>query len=841
MNYNRLRTKRLKQVFSRKNLHTQREGRQCYFESLETRRLLAIDWVNQGTNNFESIFGPTDALLATAIVQRAIRDWESVILDFNYDGDDNPLTDNTYQLTVNATNFSGGIRAGTDIPQFVNGLPVSTTILMDDDGGGTGWFFDETPLDDAEFTGIANAFQSSFVDASINGQNSVSDFYRTVLHEIGHALGILLVDGLELNSGNWLIQNQVTSQLYNLATDTSDDLFGALTYVGVDQITPARTMILLDPNTSLLQPFTVINELWQYQIPGGATVTFTEDGGGHLYEGPADPNYSTASVHPNELMNPGRTQPPPGSDPFPTTRQFISDLTAQILEGAYGYTVVLPSTFDTAHVTLDHQTGTLLVQGRTGGLNDTIDIDIEGISNETIVIEVNGTTERVPRDYVTQIVIAGHGGTDTITVDSLLTSLRKDVDFVISTNEDSADAGSLGDGIVDLDSNVPGYQVALRAAIRDTNGGSTPRSIYVPRGNYNLTIAGTGAAEEGDLDITTNVTIIGTGAGATIIDAGGSGGLGDRIFHIANSAVANLQRMTLTGGYAPSGGVGGAIYVQVGTLNMHQVAVVGNQTTDSADGFGGGIYVGGLSGGTITDSVITGNHAAIQNGGIVAAGNSSAPSLTISNTIIGLNTAVSSTGKDIHAASTRTITAGGYNRLTSVGNGYTPAGTDEVSAVDYIVTSVVDHYDGTSDTVRMSIRDAVDLSNGASGDGDIWLPAWNFFLTQTRIEDELDEEMYVSQGDIEVFDTLTVLGVSTLTKVQWAPGLAADKVFELVGDFNNNGIVDSTDWIIWRVYEGDPGFPNMPGDADDDMDVDLDDYDWWVSQFGTALQLIQVS
>ena len=135
-----------------------------------------------------------------------------------------------------------------------------------------------------------------------------------------------------------------------------------------------------------------------------------------------------------------------------------------ILADAYGYGVELPSSKSTAHVTLDSQTGTLLVQGRTGGLNDAITIDTVG---DDLRVQVNGTTERVPIADVTQIILARNGGTDTVTIDQAFTALVKEVDYVVSSNEDSADAGTVGDGIVDLDANVPGNQVALRAAVRD--------------------------------------------------------------------------------------------------------------------------------------------------------------------------------------------------------------------------------------------------------------------------------------------------------------------------------------------------------------------------------------
>ncbi len=456
-------------------------GRRLGLECLEDRRMLAIIWANElGTGaddpHFNNYFA--NEAVARQIVDRAINDWNTIITDQNFDNDNNPATNNFALKIFEGTLATGG-RGQTSVTQTTTGgtgqtgwtigVPMAASITLDDNGGGDGWFFDQTPLDDAEFTGIVNsgaagtgaAFEASFVDVSTNNLN-YNDFYRTITHEIGHALGIRLVDTtFGLNSGNWLIQNQTTLQTYSLPTDTTDDGLGQLTYVGYDQVTPTRTVFLFDPNTSRIDPFTVVNELWQYQIPGGAAVTFTEDGGGHLYEGNVNDPVGLV-VHPNELMNSGRSVPPPGGNPIPTVRQFISDLDIQLLADAYGYNVTLPSTRDTANVTLDYQTGTLLVQGRTGGQNDTITIDTVG-SNIRVV--VNGTTELVPTAQVSQIIIAKNGGTDTQTVTGISVPVTN-VDYVVSSNQDSASAGTPGDGIVDLDVSVPGNQVCAASGDR---------------------------------------------------------------------------------------------------------------------------------------------------------------------------------------------------------------------------------------------------------------------------------------------------------------------------------------------------------------------------------------
>ena len=153
-------------------------------------------------------------------------------------------------------------------------------------------------------------------------------------------------------------------------------------------------------------------------------------------------------------MNPGRTNDPSATDPDPTTRRLISDISVGLLADAYGialdqsYDFVLPSTLDTAHATLDSETGTLLVQGLSGEVVD--DIDVNLINNgDNIEVLVNGTREVVASIAVSKIVIAGNGGNDDIFVQPTITQPWQEVDYVVSSNADTVDTGTIGDGLVD--------------------------------------------------------------------------------------------------------------------------------------------------------------------------------------------------------------------------------------------------------------------------------------------------------------------------------------------------------------------------------------------------------
>jgi hypothetical protein len=74
--------------------------------------------------------------------------------------------------------------------------------------------------------------------------------------------------------------------------------------------------------------------------PFGVHATLTTCGGGHLYEGPADPQFPTVPRHASDLMHSGRAADPSIQG---TTRQRISQLDVQILADAYGYQVSLPT------------------------------------------------------------------------------------------------------------------------------------------------------------------------------------------------------------------------------------------------------------------------------------------------------------------------------------------------------------------------------------------------------------------------------------------------------------------------------------------------------------------
>ena len=206
---------------------------------------------------------------------------------------------------------------------------------------------------------------------------------------------------------------------------------------------------------------------------------------------------------------------------------------------------------------------------------------------------------------------------------------------------------------------------SLREALRASNvnlavdacsaGDSTPDTIIVPAGTYELAL--TGASEDqgftGDLDIGGDLTISGDGAATTIIDANNI----DRVFHVLVETVV-ISGVTITGGTAPATEDGGGILnapVGASELTLENTVVSGN-TAPGSFGFGGGIYNTGTL--HVNSSAITGNDADF------GAGISTEGTLNVNLSTISTNTA-SSEGGGIFAPGSGTAT---LERSTVSGN-----------------------------------------------------------------------------------------------------------------------------------------------------------------------------
>ncbi len=389
---------------------SKRQSVSC-FEALETRRLLAnITWVNEGNDNF-GIYG-ANAQVARGIVQKAISDWERVILDFNYD-DTGPDLSNTFNLTVNAADLGGQARGGennTGRDDATDRKPTSSTVTLDDNGGGAGWYFDPNIFDDGEYSNPIDLFTANIG----SGGPTASDFYRTVVHEVGHAMGISLDSDLKLS-----------------------------------------TIAL---NTGIADPPSPTNTLFSLNTFGGPDpeYTLTNSGGAHLWEGDGAGGINLPE-HPNDLLNAGRTVPTGAN-----RRQLISDIDALLLLDVYNYTIKAPSQINTFAANVNETTGVLTINGNlvftaqsvpANVPNDIIDLEWSGGITLTVQL-TNGSvsSEQIFESSFSTMVVNTGVGDDTVEINGLPPG--KSVTVSLGIGDDTATFGGEGAYMTSIASNV---------------------------------------------------------------------------------------------------------------------------------------------------------------------------------------------------------------------------------------------------------------------------------------------------------------------------------------------------------------------------------------------------
>jgi len=143
------------------------------------------------------------------------------------------------------------------------------------------------------------------------------------------------------------------------------------------------------------------------------------------------------------------------------------------------------------------------------------------------------------------------------------------VTFTVTRTDDQADSAP-GDGLCVA---LNGGGCSLRAAVQEANALFGTDGIYLPPGTYALSLAGAGEdlAASGDLDVTSAITLLGTGWAVTTI---AMASFADRLFDIQGFAGLELGDVTLTGGSV--GGVGGGIQVRAGgTLAVRRSRIQG--------------------------------------------------------------------------------------------------------------------------------------------------------------------------------------------------------------------------------------------------------------------------
>jgi len=179
------------------------------FESLESRKLLAVVWGNRGSatnnsDNFNSDFAG-NSTIARTIVDKAISDWNTVLKS---------TTDLTVQISagnIPALGTTSNWVAST--ATLTLGRPLSATITLDNDGSGFNWYFDSNINSDSEFDQLETGFSGFTTQVPANSR---PEFYTTILHELGHALGYARGTNNNLAINRFLVAGPVAGQLtYN--------------------------------------------------------------------------------------------------------------------------------------------------------------------------------------------------------------------------------------------------------------------------------------------------------------------------------------------------------------------------------------------------------------------------------------------------------------------------------------------------------------------------------------------------------------------------------------------------------------------------------------------------
>ena len=229
------------------------------------------------------------------------------------------------------------------------------------------------------------------------------------------------------------------------------------------------------------------------------------------------------------------------------------------------------------------------------------------------------------------------------------------VGFTVTSTIDAIDSNP-GDGLCSDGSG----RCTLRAAIMEANAFSGADTIVLPEGTYVLSISGTGedAAATGDLDITSDLTIQGTGMDSTIID----GGRLDRVIHVVTPNRIDILGLTIQNGDDTSARFGGGgIFNERGFISLVEIGVKRNAATD-----GGGILNRSVL--TLTDSIVSANTSRDEGGGIRNGG-----TLTVIGSIVA-NNAADAQGGGIYDSGTLLVVIGSAvtgNTASAVGGIFT--------------------------------------------------------------------------------------------------------------------------------------------------------------------------
>ena len=295
-------------------------------------------------------------------------------------------------------------------------------------------------------------------------------------------------------------------------------------------------------------------------------------------------------------------------------------------------------------------------------------------------------------------------------------------------------------------------------------------TIIVPAGTYTLTIDGQDedSGLQGDLDITSSISIQGAGPNETIIQAGASLIYSvDRVFHVNTSGSVHFEGLAIQHGYQsiPAGvASGGGILIEGnGTISIDECKISDNELLSASQSYGAGITNADNATLSITNSTINNNQVEGSNftygGGIF----NNFGVINIANTTLH-NNQTDGSGGALYNAGTAYLTnvTMTRNRSDSESNGSGAGGGIAGTGTTYLKNSLLWNYDSLANNHFPNIIGNVISADyniiENLGDYDGFAPADHDIVGDSENEVDPDIGEYIqSSGSHQLLSTSLVL------------------------------------------------------------------------------------
>jgi predicted outer membrane repeat protein len=310
-------------------------------------------------------------------------------------------------------------------------------------------------------------------------------------------------------------------------------------------------------------------------------------------------------------------------------------------------------------------------------------------------------------------------------------------------------------------------------------------------------------------DRSTQLTITSTSIenNSAVTGGGIDANAGSEIFSPTTLSL-NVVQSTISGNSANGAGVGrggGGIYTQKATTEIDNSTISGNTSTS----VGGGMAVYG-SVVVIHNSTITKNSAQGSGSGIQSDG-ASGTQIQIQSSIVAGNIGVN---KDLSSSNTTSFVSQGYNLIGAGSTTSFTATGDHVNS-NPMLGLLANNGGPTKTHALLAGSPAIDAGDPTAVAGVGGVPATDQRgAPYTRVFN--GDGIGGARIDIGAFELQTIALASS-------------------GDYNHNGRVDATDYVLWRSTKGATGLPAFTGaDGDGDGTIGTGDYTVWRSHFGNT-------